>query len=109
MQIYMMVFNNVPLFPDWYLSKDDIFPQRLSETLLQMPLVASWLQHTDNLYLCRLSGESSCGPYKRLFLLPGQGHCLSSISIRLMRESLHILHIQVLPASLLNNIFLTNI
>ena len=61
MQIYMMVFNNVPLLPDWYLSKDDIFPQRLSETLLQMPLVASWLQHTDNLYLCRLSGESSCG------------------------------------------------
>ena len=50
MQIYMMVFNNVPLLPDWYLSKDDIFPQRLSETLLQMPLVASWLQHTDNLY-----------------------------------------------------------
>lgn len=51
MQIYMMVFNNVPLLPDWYLSKDDIFPQRLSETLLQMPWVASWLQHTDNLYL----------------------------------------------------------
>lgn len=50
MQIYMMVFNNVPLLPDWYLSKDDIFPQRLSETLLQMPWVASWLQHTDNLY-----------------------------------------------------------
>ena len=69
MQIYMMVFNNVPLFPDWYLSKDDIFPQRLSATLLQMPLVASWLQHTDNLYLCRLSGESSWSSYKRLFLL----------------------------------------
>lgn len=55
MQIYMMVFNNVPLLPDWYLSKDDIFPQRLSETLLQMPLVASWLQHTDNLYLCKIA------------------------------------------------------
>lgn len=50
-----MVFNNVPLLPDWYLSKDDIFPQRLSETLLQMPLVASWLQHTDNLYLCKIA------------------------------------------------------